>query len=422
MRPAVNPGAAGLAAGPRALDDRRPELAQPLDGEGHEVARLEPAAERVVLDLEQAAGADGPAAEEVARAGRGRPPKRARASRPNESARPTTSRARPRPSGRRRPRPSPSSSRSGAVAPAGHGRRARPASRSTARSSVAKSLPFAGPSRTVDLVALEVARRPVVQDEEAADRLGGALRRAGRRPACRRSPRPRARSRARSSRAAPRPGRPGRGSPRCSRSRRSAAGTRPPGSRSRGAPTSSRRAARRRRSRGTTAGAGSAARRRDPPLRGRRRRHRRARRRRPRSRRGARRAPRSGGRARGASSSVVIGWRKRTELWARRGSAATSRRRATSRSSHGPSVRARPRERHGAPAGAVPLANVGDAHPTSLRRGGLSAAVRTAGTSSATGSPRTRPRRSGAGAPAASMRGPPQAHRPKPGPGRADPP
>ena len=108
------------------------------------------------------------------------------------------------------------------------------------------------------LVALQVARRPVVQDEVAADRLLGPLRRQIAHRRVDERARPPARSRAPASRPAPRPGPPGRGSPTCWRSRRSAGGTRPPGSRRRAAPTSSGRGARRRRSRATRAVAGSA--------------------------------------------------------------------------------------------------------------------------------------------------------------------
>ena len=116
-------------------------------------------------------------------------------------------------------------------------------------------MPLAGPSRTVGLVALEVARRPVVQDR--------CSRRWPPPPAPRQVARRRVDQRRdlqlvvelRASRAAPRPGRPGRGSPRRSRSRRSAGGTTPPGPRRRGAPTSSPRGARRRRSRAGSCGA-----------------------------------------------------------------------------------------------------------------------------------------------------------------------
>ena len=47
--------------------DRVTEGAQPLDAQDHLVARFEIAAERLVADLEQAAGADRPAADQVAR-------------------------------------------------------------------------------------------------------------------------------------------------------------------------------------------------------------------------------------------------------------------------------------------------------------------------------------------------------------------
>src|SRR5215212_3465666 len=47
--------------------DRRLEAPEPVAGEGHEVARLEPPTERRVLDLEQAAGAERAAAKDVAR-------------------------------------------------------------------------------------------------------------------------------------------------------------------------------------------------------------------------------------------------------------------------------------------------------------------------------------------------------------------
>ena len=68
-------------------DDGRLEVADPLDRERDEVARLEPPPERRVLDLEQAAGAR-PSRSRAARpAARARPPTRGRASARTSSAR-----------------------------------------------------------------------------------------------------------------------------------------------------------------------------------------------------------------------------------------------------------------------------------------------------------------------------------------------
>ena len=116
--------------------------------------------------------------------------------------------------------------------------------------------------------------------------------------------------------AAPRPGRPARAAPTRWRSRRSAAGTRPPGSPVRAAPTSCGRGARTRRSRGTRAGGGSGGRRRCHRRRGRRRppRNRPGRRNRRRDRPGPPRAGRAPGgrrawsRAGGAARCRGRGW------------------------------------------------------------------------------------------------------------------
>ena len=152
--------------GPR--DDRRPERAQALDGQDDLVAGLELAAERRVLDLEQAARPDRPAAEQVARAqvhvGRG----------PREHLRRT--RTARRTSGRATRlgavRPSAVIARSGPVAPARgvgqlvRGHEPRPDRRR-------EVLALGRPEPDGRLLALQVARRPVVEDRVAADRLLG---------------------------------------------------------------------------------------------------------------------------------------------------------------------------------------------------------------------------------------------------------
>ena len=135
-------------------------------------------------------------------------------------------------------------------------------------------LALRGPEAERALVALQVARGPVVEDEVAADRLLAALvgevdrRRVDQRPDLQLV------VQLRRSLAGPRPGRPVRAARTRSRSRRSAAGTRAQGSPPRAAPTSCARGARTRRSRGTRAGGGSAGRRRGRRRRGRRRRRR----------------------------------------------------------------------------------------------------------------------------------------------------
>ena len=260
---------------PGARDDRCHDgAAEPLDLQGDLVARLQVAPEGVLPDLEQAAAADGPAAEELARsqAHVGRRagdhlPERVLGARPRPARgldRPAVVRpdrrhhreVRPRRAGRRR-----SASSSGVTS---HGPIETP-----------KSLPFAGPSRSVLSSRWRSRADQSLSDEVAADRLLAALvgevdrRRVDERPDLElvvqldgpaRRPDRVARARAARTRW---------------RSRRSAGGTTPRGSPGRGAPTSSGRGARTRRSRGTRAGGGSGGRRPGRRRRGRHRRHRR---------------------------------------------------------------------------------------------------------------------------------------------------
>ena len=155
---------------------------RPLDPEDDLVAGLEVPAERRVADLEQAAGSDRPAC----RAGRP-----AAAARPRTLAR-ASGRTRTGASDHVRGDVSRRRSTSAVIARSGPWRPA--AARRPSSSGVTSHGPIddrevlalGRPEPDGRLVALEVARRPVVEDRVAADRLLGRARPAGSAPACRR--------------------------------------------------------------------------------------------------------------------------------------------------------------------------------------------------------------------------------------------
>src|SRR5262245_42407587 len=157
-------------SGPGAHHDRRLHLADPLDCCRHDVAGLQPATERLILDLEQAARPDSPGTEDLAR------PHVHVGRRPGEHL----------PEGVARTRPGAASDLdTGAVCTQdrrGHleGRRSR-AGRPT-RSQLIRGhdpgpdagrevLALGRPEPDGRFVTLQVAGGPVVQDEVAADRL-----------------------------------------------------------------------------------------------------------------------------------------------------------------------------------------------------------------------------------------------------------
>ena len=128
-----------------------------------------------VLDLEQAARADRAAAEDLARANVDVRRRAREHLRRTSSGRPPTSRARPRPFDRRRRRRSPSSRGPAPSRRRAIDRRARRASRSTARSTSRSPCPWRARAGRVDSSRWRSRADQSFSDEVAADRLRGAL-------------------------------------------------------------------------------------------------------------------------------------------------------------------------------------------------------------------------------------------------------